>query len=219
MEIPPLFATTSSSEARLAKLKQILSSPYRNPSTDFLDYGFDYFDNSDIRSGYSHYCYDGRFKGAAKAIAEYYDLKPGSMIADFGCAKGYLLFEFLQLGFKVTGFEVSRYAIENAQQKVQSSIVEYSSISELKQHRLDLFVSRCVLPHLEIEEIREVIEASIEISKHHPYFVVHTFQREKDRGDYILWDRTHRTVLTADQWREFFEPYNGWLHFSLEILF
>lgn len=219
MEIPSLFASSSSPDARLKKLEYMRGLPYQTPSEDFLNYGFDYFDNAEIRSGYSHYCYDGRFKTAARSIADYYHLKPGSLIADFGCAKGYLLFEFLQLGFEVIGFEASRYAIENAKPEVKPSIVEYKSLSDLNRKNCDLLVSRCVLPHLETAEILKMIEASIAISKHRPYFVVHTFQHEQNRDDYVFWDRTHRTVFTANQWREFFKPYDSRLNYSLDILF
>src|SRR5213078_2299117 len=75
----------------------------------------DFFDG-ERRHGYGGYRYDGRWLPVARRFVEHYELKPDARILDVGAAKGFLMYDFLQVlpGATVRGIDVSAYAKANA---------------------------------------------------------------------------------------------------------
>ena len=117
MEIKNLFFFGNShKQFRKKKLLSIINNPYKIPSNNFMNYGYDYFDNNLVNSGYAKYVYDGRFKKPAHKIEKYFNLKKRMKICEFGCAKGYLLFEFLKKNYKI----MEKYNIPTAKSKIFS---------------------------------------------------------------------------------------------------
>jgi cyclopropane fatty-acyl-phospholipid synthase-like methyltransferase len=74
-------------------------------------YDWEYFDKKGIC--YGGYTYDGRWLPVVKRFIDYYNLKPHDRILDVGCAKGYMLYDFLQVepDLEVIGIDISQYAI------------------------------------------------------------------------------------------------------------
>ncbi len=219
MEVPNIFKSPTSADDRQKKLEKIRKNRYQNPSGDFMSYGYDYFDNAEIHSGYRHYTYDGRFEEPVGDVIETFGLTKDMKVADYGCAKGYLLYEFKKKGHPVIGFERSEYAITEAQPELKDDIVQCSDPAVLGDHSFDFLMSRCVLPHMDTDSITQLIELAIKNTRTKPYFVIHTFEIEAHREDYRYWDRTHVSIMNADQWREFMKPFSDKLFFSLDYLF
>ena len=48
----------------------------------------------------------------AKDFIKYYKLKPGDKVLDIGCAKGYLIKEFLDKKIDAYGLDISKYALK-----------------------------------------------------------------------------------------------------------
>src|SRR5689334_19972336 len=79
-------------------------------------FGRDYFDG-DRRHGYGGFRYHPRFwTDTVKYMRDYYHLPEDAAILDVGCAKGFMLYDFMQLMPKarLSGIDISSYAIENA---------------------------------------------------------------------------------------------------------
>jgi len=219
VEIPNIFSTRGLRPDRKKKIEEIRSKRYLNPSNDFMEYGYDYFDNADIHSGYRIYKYDGRFEKPVSDLISAFHLSIGMKVADYGCAKGYLLYEFQKQGFPIIGFERSEYAIQKAHSNVKSEIVQCNDPRMISGHEFDFLISRNVIPHLDRDAITALIKKSIQICSRKPYFVIHSFKSDENREDYECWDRTHVTVMNADQWRQFLKPFNEQILFSLDLLF
>src|SRR6266498_1340967 len=83
-------------------------------------FGKDYFDG-DRQYGYGGYKYDGRWRPFAEKLIDHYGLKAGDKVLDIGCAKGFLVHDFLRAlpGLEVAGLDVSEYAIANAMPDVK----------------------------------------------------------------------------------------------------
>ena len=220
MEIPNLFVLKNSNRPdRESKLLEIRNDPYSDPSEDFYSYGFDYFDNSKVSSGYRSYKYDGSLKKPINSIINDFNLNNSHKIADYGCAKGYLLYEFMLKGFDVIGFDKSAYAIKNAHSSVKDSIILCENLNVISKYDFSFLICRNVLPHLKKDDIMNLIELAIKHTFIRPYFVVHTYNSNEYRKDYELWDRTHLTIMNADEWRSFLKPFQNKILFSLDCLF
>ena len=65
--------------------------------------------------GYGGYKYDG--DGSVKRY--YWTLwsKKGSRVLDVGCAKGFLVKDFLDLGIDAYGLDISEYALKNCEEE------------------------------------------------------------------------------------------------------
>ena len=219
MEIPNIFNVERTRPDREKKLQEIRNRKYINPSSDFMAYGYDYFDNADVHSGYRYYVYDGRFEKPVNEMIRAFQLSREMVIADYGCAKGFMLYEFQKKGFQVLGFDRSEYAVNNAHDKIKSHIVQCEDPDAISNYKFDFFVCRNVLPHLDTRKIERLIRNAIHCTKQAPYFVIHSFENSENKSEYEYWDRTHKTVMTCDGWREFLRCYDNEILYSLDPLF
>ncbi len=80
------------------------------------EYGFHYFDGP-RDYGYGGYRYDGRWVPVAQDMVKHFDLKPGDRVLDVGCAKGFLVKDFMKTcpGLEAFGLDISRYALMNCE--------------------------------------------------------------------------------------------------------
>ena len=220
MEIKNLFFFGNNhKQFRKKKLISIINNPYKIPSNNFMNYGYDYFDNNLVNSGYAKYVYDGRFKKPAHKIEKYFNLKKRMKICEFGCAKGYLLFEFLKKNYKIIGFEKSKYAIKKSFPKVSKKIKYVKNIESLKKYKFDFFICKNVLPHLTKKEIHKLIKVSITNGDLKPFFVIPTYKKNNLKKYYKFWDRTHKTIMNIFEWRKFLKKYDGNIFYTFDMLF
>src|SRR5687768_8048690 len=87
-------------------------------------FGREYFDG-DRGQGYGGYRYDGRWVPIAERLRDHYGLAGGQRVLDVGCDKGFLLHDLLRVvpGLRVTGLDVSAYALEHAMEDVRRFLV------------------------------------------------------------------------------------------------
>ena len=85
-------------------------------------YGKEYFDG-DREYGYGGYTYDGRWISVAKDIKKHYGLNDGDKVLDVGCAKGFLVKDFFDLGIQSSGIDISKYAIDNSLLEIKDRLV------------------------------------------------------------------------------------------------
>lgn len=81
------------------------------------EYGELYFDGP-RDYGYGGYRYDGRWRPVARDIADHFGLSPGDRLLDVGCAKGFLVKDFLEIDIDAYGIDVSRYALMHCEPEV-----------------------------------------------------------------------------------------------------
>ncbi len=80
------------------------------------EYGQMYFDGP-REYGYGGYRYDGRWVPVAQDMIAHFDLKPGDRVLDVGCAKGFLVKDFMKAlpGLEAFGLDISHYAMMNCE--------------------------------------------------------------------------------------------------------
>lgn len=82
-------------------------------------YGQAYFDGP-REVGYGGYRYDGRWVPVAEDFVKHFNLKPGDRVLDVGCAKGFLVKDFMKAcpGLEAFGLDISEYAMMHCEPEV-----------------------------------------------------------------------------------------------------
>lgn len=83
------------------------------------EYGEIYFDGP-REYGYGGYRYDGRWIPVAQDMVRHFGLKPGDRVVDVGCAKGFLVKDFMKAcpGLEAFGLDISRYALMKCEPEI-----------------------------------------------------------------------------------------------------
>ena len=179
-----------------------------------IRYGMDYWDG-DRKYGYGGYKYDGRQRAIAEAMVQHYGLKAGDRILDVGCGKGYLLYEFTQVvpGIRVSGIDISEYAIENSKEEIKDDLQVGNAVwLPFEDDTFDFVVSITTLHNLFNYELRNALAEIERVGKTNKKHVVfESYRNEKEKANLLYWQLTCRTFYTPKEWEWFMEEsgYNG----------
>ena len=204
MEVPAFFGPECggrSAAERRTKLARVNGdSPFTN---DYLAFGYDFFDNPSLPLGYGGYRYDGRYGPAAAKMCSHYGLRPGDLVLDVGCAKGYLLLEFRRLGMRVFGLDVSAYAIAQAHPDVRGDLC-IGDICNLPMpdQCADLVIGKEVLPYVRASSVPVALSECARVCRGDAFFLVQSGLDSDELGCLREWDANHRTVEPPDWWNE-----------------
>lgn len=172
-------------------------------------YGKDFFDG-DRRHGYGGYKYDGRWESVAKRLIEIYNLKDDAKILDIGCGKGFLLYEFMKLlpNAKVTGFDVSSYAIENAKEEVKGHLFchKAQSLLPFRDNEFDLVLSFTTLHNLPVNELKSSLR-EIERVGRQKFIVVEGYRNELELFNLQCWAFTCESFYRDSEWEWLFNEF------------
>jgi len=173
------------------------------------EYGQEYWDG-DRRYGYGGYKYDGRWEIVARGLIDTYNLKDGSSILDVGCGKGFLLHEFKKLlpAARISGFDISRYAIENAKEETRPYIFKHKAQEPYPfgDKEFDLVISVTTLHNLRIPDLESALK-EIERAGKDKYIVVESFRNEKELFNLQCWALTCQAFFTPEEWQWLFKEF------------
>ena len=167
----------------------------------------EYWDG-DRKVGYGGYRYDGRWRVVAEAIASHYGIKPGDSILDIGCGKGFLLYELTQVvpGVKVTGIDISNYAIENAKEDVRSFLqIANANSLPFPDRSFDLVISITTLHNLHCYDLELALKEMERVGKKHKYLCVESYRNEIEKANLLYWQLTCESFCTPEEWAWWFE--------------
>jgi SAM-dependent methyltransferase len=161
------------------------------------------FWDGDRKYGYGGYKYDGRQKVLAEKLIKQYNLTNKSSILDYGCGKGYLLYELKKLlpKCKIYGLDISQYAFDNAQKEIKK---ELGVDNVLKRNEgFDLIVSVNTLHNMELFDLTEALRF-ISSTSNNSYIVVESFRNEKELCNLQCWALTCRAWFSPQEWNLLF---------------
>jgi len=170
-------------------------------------FGRDYFDG-DRRHGYGGFSYHPRFwTDTVRHIRDVYQLPEDAAILDIGCAKGFMLYDFMELmpQARVAGIDVSSYAIENALEPVRP-FVEVGNAKALPydDQSFDLVLSINTIHNLPYDECKQSLREIQRVSRRHAFVMVDAFRTEQQRQAMLQWVLTAETMLSTADWLKLF---------------
>ena len=161
------------------------------------------FWDGDRRYGYGGYKYDGRWKIVAKELVNTYQLKGKARILDVGCGKGFLLYEFKKLlpNAKIVGFDISKYAIDNAKEEIKNNLFVHNAkdIYPFGDDEFDLVISLTTLHNLKIYDLKRALSEIERVGKN-KYIVVEGYRNESELFNLECWALTCESFFRPDEW-------------------
>ncbi len=82
------------------------------------------------------------------SILSYLKIRPIDQILDFGCARGYTVRAFREMGYDAWGIDVSEWAIRNSDEIIKQYLSCTSSIPPLLDRKFDWIIAKDVLEHV-----------------------------------------------------------------------
>ena len=212
------FGSSGPRSAEERKRKILAFVPDQDKRVDFVAYGQHYFDDPEYGVGYGGYRYDGRYADCVFRMIEHYGLRGGSSVLEVGCAKGFILVEFLKRGLDVAGIDLSAYAVANAVDEVKPFIVN-GSCERLPwpSASFDFVYSKETLPHLSEPQLVLAIAEMKRVCRSDNIFLEIQVANSAEAGQLVKrWDETHQTIESADWWRGFLgaQGFRGQVNFK-----
>lgn len=169
-------------------------------------FGRDYFDG-DRRFGYGGYSYQSRFwQPVVPTFQSYYGLTSLSHVLDVGCAKGFMMHDFITLipGIKIKGLELSEYAINHALEDVKPMMIQGNAKSlPFADKSFDLVISINTIHNLAIEDCKQALREIQRVGKH-AFITVDAYRSDEEKKRMDAWNLTALTYMHVDQWKELF---------------
>jgi len=192
-----------SSRDRREKIAKFVPDPVKR--ANFVQYGYNYYDDGDYGVGYGGYRYDGRYAESVEKMIGYYRLPAGAAVLEIGCAKGFVLVEFHKRGMKVAGIDISAYAIENAVPEIKPYLVEGSCETlPWEADRFDFVYCKEALPHLTRDQLPSAVaEAQRVCNSDNIFFEIQVADDADGRKLMKTWDETHQCIESTAWWREY----------------
>lgn len=108
-------------------------------------------------SGYTNYRWIPQLTlPMCEMIANYLCIPKDQKILDFGCAKGYLVKAFTELGYDCEGVDISEYAISQSPQEIRHKLFLYNK-QNLKNKYYNTVIAKDVFEHINPAELKEIL--------------------------------------------------------------
>lgn len=134
-----------------------------------------------------------------KAIVGHLGIKPGDRVLDFGCARGYVVRAFRELGYAAHGYDTSKWAVENCDPQVASYVT--NDMRDVFEY--DWVIAKDVFEHIPHADLPNVITTLANIANRGMFAVVPV--SDVDHGPYIVpqyeRDVTHHIRVTLETWK------------------
>lgn len=194
------------------KPKRNLEKRLLDKSPDIIrvarQFGKEFFDG-DRKYGYGGFNYNPKFwSNVVTDFVNFYKLRPGSKILDVGCAKGFMVYDFIRNhpSIEVFGIDVSDYAIENCHPEVKNYLkVGNAKKLDFEDNYFDLVISINTIHNLELEECISSIKEISRVSKSNAFITVDAYNSVSEKERMFKWNLTAKTIMSTSEWKKLFK--------------
>ena len=170
-------------------------------------FGKEFFDG-ERRHGYGGFYYHPRFwKSVVPTFQEYWGLTAECSILDIGCAKGFMIHDFVAEipGISVAGIDISEYAIANAMPEV-SNLIQVGDAKALpfKDKSFDYVISINTIHNLKLDECKEALREITRVARRDAFITVDAYETSKQEQEMYDWNLTAQTILSTTEWKKIF---------------
>lgn len=183
---------------------QLITEEHRAEARKF---GLQYFDGERLY-GYGGYNYHPRFwTDTVRRFRDHYGLAPDARLLDVGCAKGFMLHDFklLMPELRITGLDVSEYALEHAMEDVRP-FFHLGNAKELPfpDRSFDLVICINTVHNLPLEECKQALREIQRVSGGRAFVTMDAWRNEAERERLMKWNLTAKTYMHVDEWKALF---------------
>jgi ubiquinone/menaquinone biosynthesis C-methylase UbiE len=198
--------------AKYPKVKRDLTARLESKSEEARAIGrrfdFDYFDG-DRNHGYGGFTYQERFwKPVVPDLVAHYKLTEKSKVLDVGCAKGFFLHDLQEAlpGIEMHGVDISSYAIKNCIETV-SGLVKVGDARnlEFEDSYFDFVMSINTIHNLNRDDCARALKEIQRVSAGRAFITVDAYRNEIEKERMEAWNLTALTMMSVDEWIDFFE--------------
>ncbi|MDT2076440.1 MAG: class I SAM-dependent methyltransferase [Planktomarina sp.] len=171
-------------------------------------FGKEFFDG-DRQYGYGGFKYFPRFwQPVIPTFQKYFGLTGRSSLLDVGCAKGFMLHDFVELipGITVSGVDVSDYAIAHAMDDIKSK-VQVADASDLPfaDNSFDVVIAINTIHNLDRDDCAQALREIERVSCKGSFITVDAYRNDDEKERMLAWNLTAKTIMSVDEWVAFFE--------------
>jgi SAM-dependent methyltransferase len=177
-------------------------------------FGKEFFDG-DRDYGYGGFSYNPKYwQPVIPDFKKQYNLSSESKVLDVGCAKGFMMHDFLEIipGIEINGIDVSEYAIKNCMTSVKG-FAEVANANKLpfKDKSFDLVISINTIHNLDLNECINSIKEIQRVSRNYSFITVDAYNSEDEKKRMYDWNLTAKTIMSVKDWKKLFKEigYNG----------
>jgi len=171
-------------------------------------FGKDYFDGS-RETGYGGFSYNSRFwQPVIPDLVEHFGITSESKILDVGCGKGFMLLDFQQLipGVRVSGIDVSQYAIDNSVPEVRPHLsLGNATHLPYEDNSFDFVFAINTIHNLEPEACARALREIQRVVRLGSFITVDAYRNASEKQRIYAWNLTAETIMSVEEWLGFFD--------------
>jgi ubiquinone/menaquinone biosynthesis C-methylase UbiE len=193
------------------KAKRDLSARLETKSEEVRNiakqFGQDFFDG-DRDCGYGGFNYHARFwQDVIPDFIDHWGLHSGHSILDIGCAKGFMIHDFLKAipALRMEGIDISEYAVNNGHSPVQN-LLKVASCDRLpyEDNSFDYAISVNSIHNLDKEGVIKSLKEINRVTTQGSFITVDAYRDDEEKARMYAWNLTAKTILHVDEWKELF---------------
>lgn len=167
-------------------------------------YGAEYFDG-DRKYGYGGYHYDGRWAPVSRDMIEYYELNSSSRVLDVGCAKGFLVSDFVPW-VNAFGVDISHYAVTECPHPDAVGRLHLGTACDLPfpDKSFDLVLSINTLHNLPRPRLIKALREISRVSRGEAFVQVDSYETPEQKALFEDWVLTAEFHGYPDDWLKLF---------------
>jgi len=172
------------------------------------EFGEEFFDGNRAY-GYGGFSYNPKYwNPVIPTFQEYWNLDSKSSILDVGCAKGFMIYDFINNipALNIKGIDISNYAIENSKEEVKNLVTVGDAKSlDFEDNSFDYVISINTIHNLKKNECLTALKEIQRVSKISSFITVDAYNNEEEKKRMFDWNLTAKTIMSTSEWIDFFD--------------